>query len=57
MSVLRSINPSTEELFAEFKEIDLYTAEQIITKSSDSQQKWAEIHIEKRSKIISKIET
>ena len=55
MSVLRSINPSTEELFAEFKEIDLSTAEQIIIKSSNSQQKWADIDIEKRSKIILKI--
>ena len=47
MSVLKSINPATEELFAEFKEIDLSRIEQIIIKSSDSQQNWVDIDIEK----------
>ena len=55
MSVLKSINPATEELFAEFKEIDISEVEQIIKKSSDSQKKWSDIDIDKRSKIILKI--
>ena len=52
MSVLKSINPTTEELFAEFKEIDLSSAEGIIVKSSESQKSWSNIDIKKRSKII-----
>ena len=52
MSVLKSINPATEELFAEFKEIDLATAEEIISKSSASQKQWSQLDIKERSKII-----
>ena len=52
MSVLKSINPATEDLFAEFKEINLSSAEEIISKSSESQKSWSSIDIEKRSKII-----
>ena len=52
MSVLKSINPTTEELFAEFKEINLSSAEGIIVESSESQKSWSNIDIKKRSKII-----
>ena len=55
MSVLKSINPTTEELYAEFKEIDLSAAEAIIEKSSISQIKWSNVDIEKRSKMILEI--
>ena len=55
MSVLKSINPTTEELYAEFKEINLSTAEQIIEKSSNAQLVWSNVDIEKRSKIILEI--
>ena len=48
MSVLKSINPATEELFAEFKEINLSSAEEIILKSSESQKSWSSIDIKKR---------
>ena len=52
MSVLKSINPANKELYAEFKEIDLPATEEIIEKSSNSQIKWSNVDIEKRSKII-----
>ena len=52
MSVLKSINPKTEELFAEFKEIDLSVAEEIIIKSSKSQKSWSDVNVKKRAKII-----
>ncbi|MAQ43015.1 MAG: succinate-semialdehyde dehydrogenase [Candidatus Marinimicrobia bacterium] len=55
MTTLKSINPATEELFAEFKEINLSSTEEIIEESSDSQRKWATVDISKRTKIISKI--
>ena len=55
MTTLKSINPATEELFAEFKEIDLSSAEEVIEESSYSQRKWAAVDISKRTKIISKI--
>ncbi len=55
MSVLKSINPTTEELYAEFKEINLSAAEQIIEKSSNAQLVWSNVDIEKRSKIILEI--
>ena len=55
MTTLKSINPATEELFAEFKEINLSSTEEIIEESSDSQRKWAAVDISKRTKIISKI--
>ena len=57
MSVLKSINPATEELFAEFKEIDLAAAEEIISKSSASQKQWSQLDINERSKIILNIGT
>ena len=57
MSVLKSINPATEELFAEFKEIDLDAAEEIISKSSASQKQWSQLDIKDRSKIILNIGT
>ena len=55
MTTLKSINPATEELFAEFKEIDLSSIEEIIEESSNSQRKWAAVDISKRTQIISKI--
>ena len=55
MTTLKSINPATEELFAEFKEIDLSSVEEIIEESSYSQRKWAAVDISKRTEIISKI--
>ena len=55
MTTLKSINPATEELFAEFKEIDLLSTEEIIEKSSNSQKQWSSVNIEKRIKIISEI--
>ncbi len=55
MSILKSINPATEELFAEFKEMKSPLTEEIIAKSSESQKNWSNIDIKQRSKIISKI--
>ena len=55
MSILKSINPATEELFAEFKEINSTLTKEIISKSSESQKNWSIIDIKQRSKIISKI--
>jgi len=55
MTTLKSINPATEELFAEFKEINLSSTEEIIEESSDSQRNWAAVDISKRTKIISRI--
>ena len=52
MGLLKSINPATEELFAEFKEIDIVSTKEIIRKSSISQKEWSEVDIEKKSKII-----
>ena len=55
MSILKSINPSTEQLYAEFKEVNLHTVKQIIKKTSESQKKWSNINIQQRSKIILEI--
>ena len=55
MSILKSINPATEELFAEFKEMNSPLTKEIIAKSSESQKNWSNINIKQRSKIISKI--
>ena len=55
MTTLKSINPATEELFAEFKEIDLSSTEEVIEESSYSQRKWVAVDISKRTEIISKI--
>ena len=55
MSILKSINPATEELFAEFKEMNSPLTKEIISKSSESQKNWSNIDIKQRSKIISKI--
>jgi succinate-semialdehyde dehydrogenase/glutarate-semialdehyde dehydrogenase len=57
MSVLKSINPATEKLFAEFKEVDLSSVEEIISKSSVSQKEWSQVDIKVRSKIIFNIST
>ena len=54
MSILKSINPATEELFAEFKEMNSPLTKEIIAKSSESQKNWSNINIKQRSKIISK---
>ena len=55
MSILKSINPATEELFAEFEEMNSPLTKEIISKSSESQKNWSNIDIKQRSKIISKI--
>ena len=55
MTTLKSINPATEELFAEFKEADLSATEQIILKSSNSQKKWSSVDIQEKVKIILEI--
>ena len=52
MGLLKSINPATEELFAEFKEVDILSIEEIIEKSSIFQKEWSGTDIKKRSKII-----
>jgi len=57
MSVLKSINPATEKLFAEFKEVDLSSVEEIISKSSVSQKEWSQVDIKVRSMIIFNIST
>ncbi len=53
MSVLKSINPATEELFAEFKEIDLSATKQIIKESSNAQKGWANLSIGDRISVFS----
>ncbi len=52
MSILKSINPATEELFAEFKEIDLSATKQIIKASSDTQEGWARLSIDDRISVF-----
>ena len=48
MSILKSINPATEELFAEFKEINSTLTKEIISKSSESQKNWSNIDIKQK---------
>ena len=55
MSVLKSINPANEEMFAEFQEIDLPATKQIISQSSIAQRQWAELGIKRRISIASDI--
>ena len=55
MSILKSINPSTEEIVKEYNEMDLSQVEDIIEKSSGTQKEWSKIDITKRSQIISNI--
>ena len=52
MSILKSINPATEELFAEFKEIDLSATKQIIKASSGTQEGWARLSIDDRISVF-----
>ena len=55
MSVLKSINPANEEMFAEFQEIGLSATKQIILESSVAQKQWAELGINHRISIVSDI--
>ena len=55
MSILKSINPSTEEIVGEYNEMDLSHVEDIIEKSSSTQKEWSQIDITKRSQTISNI--
>ena len=55
MSVLKSINPANEEIFAEFQEIGLPATKQIILESSVAQKQWAELGINHRISIVSDI--
>ena len=55
MSVLKSINPANEEMFAEFQEIDLPATKQIISQSSIAQKQWAELGIKRRIAIVSDV--
>ena len=55
MTILKSINPATEELFAEFKQIDLGTTKKIIRDASISQKQWQQVDVSEKSKIILEI--
>ena len=55
MSVLKSINPANEEMFAEFKEINLAETKQIVSESSSAQKEWGRLDIKSRIAIISDV--
>ena len=55
MSVLKSINPVNEQVFAEYKEVSLSKVKQVILDSSKAQEEWAELNIKNRIKIISEV--
>ena len=55
MTILKSINPATEELFAEFKQIDLGATKEIIRDASISQKQWRQVDVSEKSKIILEI--
>ena len=55
MSVLKSINPATEKILLEYKEIDISTAKKIISSSSIAQLNWSRLDIARRSEIVSDI--
>ena len=52
MSVLKSINPVNEQVFAEFQVISLSKVKQVILESSKAQEQWAQLNIKSRIKII-----
>ena len=55
MSILKSINPANEQMFAEFKQMSLAEVKQIILESSKTQNQWAELEIQNRIQVISKV--
>ena len=55
MSILKSINPANEQMFAEFKQMSLTKVKEIILESSKAQNQWSELDIQNRIEIISKV--
>lgn len=55
MSILKSINPANEQMFAEFKQMSLAKVKEIILESSKAQNQWTELDIQNRIQIISKV--
>ena len=44
MSILKSINPANEQMFAEFKQMSLAEVKQIILESSKTQNQWVSLY-------------